>query len=156
VELIAEQARKSVVMVTITGRDGKPQGLGTGFVVSADGLIATNMHVLDQGRAISVQMADGSRQEVTSVHASDRGADLALIRVAAKNLKPMELGDSDQLKLGQAVVALGNPRGLEYSVVGGVVSGRRVIDGRSMIQLAIPLEPGNSGGPLLDRQGRVQ
>jgi regulator of sirC expression with transglutaminase-like and TPR domain len=156
VEQIAEQARKSVVMITITGRDGKPQGLGTGFVVSADGLIATNLHVLDQGRAISVQMADGKRHDVTTVHASDRGLDLALVRVAANNLSPLPLGDSDRLRLGQSVVALGNPRGLEYSVVAGVVSGRRDLGGRSMIQLAIPLEPGNSGGPLLDRQGRVQ
>jgi regulator of sirC expression with transglutaminase-like and TPR domain len=156
VEQIAEQARKSVVMITFTGRDGKPQGLGTGFVVSADGLIATNLHVLGEARPISVQLADGKRHDVTAVHASDRTLDLALVRIAARALKPLPLGDSDKLKLGQAVVALGNPRGLEYSVVGGVVSGRRTIGGRSMIQLAIPVEPGNSGGPLLDRQGRVQ
>jgi regulator of sirC expression with transglutaminase-like and TPR domain len=156
VEQIAAQARKSVVMVTFTGRDGKRQGLGTGFVVSADGLIATNLHVLGEGRAISVQMADGKRHAVTSVHASDRALDLALVRIDVKGLTPLELGDSDGLKLGQSVVALGNPRGLEYSVVGGVVSGRRDIGGTPMIQLAIPIEPGNSGGPLLDRQGRVQ
>jgi regulator of sirC expression with transglutaminase-like and TPR domain len=156
VEKLAEQARKSVVMITFTGRDGKRQGLGTGFVVSADGLIATNLHVLGEGRAIAVQLADGKSHAVTSIHASDRALDLALIRINVKNLTPLELGDSDGVKLGQSVVALGNPRGLEYSVVSGVVSGRRTIGGTSMIQLAIPLEPGNSGGPLLDRQGRVQ
>src|SRR5262249_1120227 len=66
------------------------------------------------------------------------------------------LGDAEKLKIGQDVVALGNPQGLKYSVVSGVVSGRRTFDGRSMIQLAMPIEPGNSGGPLVDRLGRVQ
>jgi regulator of sirC expression with transglutaminase-like and TPR domain len=154
VEQIAEQARKSVVMITFTGRDGRRQGLGTGFVVG-DGLIATNMHVLGEGRPLSVQLADGKRHDVTSVHASDRALDLALVRIDAKGLTPLELADSTQIKVGQAVVALGNPKGLEYSVVGGVVSGQRVIDNRTMIQLAIPVEEGNSGGPILDLQGRV-
>src|SRR5207302_10350087 len=73
----------------------------------------------------------------------------------AKALTPLELGDSGTLKDGQAVVAMGNPQGLTHSVVAGVVSGRREIDGRPMIQVAIPIEPGNSGGPLLDMQGRI-
>ena len=68
----------------------------------------------------------------------------------------LELGNSDDVRQGQDVIALGNPRGLRYSVVSGVVSGVRDVDGRSMIQLAMPIEPGNSGGPLVDRRGRVQ
>jgi serine protease Do len=156
VEQITALARQSVVVITFAGRDGKRQGLGTGFVVGGDGLIATNLHVLGEARPITVQTADGKRYEVTSVHASDRARDLALIRVAAKGLPALELGDADQLKEGEAVVALGNPLGLTYSVVSGVVSGKREIEGRPMIQLAIPIEPGNSGGPLLDMHGRVQ
>jgi serine protease Do len=154
VEQIAEMARQAVVVITSPGRDGKRQGLGTGFVV-ADGLIATNLHVIGEGRRITVQLANGRRHEVTSVHASDRALDLALIRIEAQNLTPLELGDSDSLKDGQPIVALGNPHGLAHSVVSGVVSGRRAIDGRPMIQIAIPIEPGNSGGPLLDLYGRV-
>src|SRR5262249_47530310 len=92
---------------------------------------------------------------VTAVHAFDRHLDLALLRVDARGLQALSLGDSEALRQGQAVVALGNPRGLRHSVVSGVVSGRREIDGRSMIQLAIPIEQGNSGGPLVDMQGRV-
>jgi regulator of sirC expression with transglutaminase-like and TPR domain len=156
VEQIAEAARKSVVVITFTDRDGKRLGLGSGFVVAADGLVATNLHVLGEARPIAVQLADGKRYEVTSVHASDRTLDLALVRIDAKGLTPLPLGDSDALKQGQAVVALGNPQGLEHSVVSGVVSAKREVEGRPMIQVAIPIEAGNSGGPLLDMHGRVQ
>jgi len=156
VEQISEAAQKSVVVVTFLGRDGKPQGMGTGFVIAPDGLIATNLHVIGEARAIRVELADGKGYDVKSVHASDRRLDLALLRIDAKHLTPLELGDSDKLKPGQAVVAIGNPLGLTRSVVSGVVSARRQIEGRSMIQMAIPIEPGNSGGPLLDMRGRVQ
>jgi len=153
---IAESARKSLVVVLHTGRDGKQSGLGTGFVVAKDGLIATNLHVIGEGRPIAVQFPDGKRHEVTAVHASDRKLDLAVVRIAAKDLVPLELADSALLKPGQAIVALGHPRGLKYSVVSGVLSGQRDVEGMSMLQLAIPIEPGNSGGPVLDMRGRVQ
>ena len=155
VEQLVEKVRKSIAVITFTGRDGKRQGLGTGFVVDADGLIATNLHVIDEGRPISVQLGD-KHYEVTSVHASDRSLDLALLRVNTKNLPALTLANSDDLKQGQGVIAFGNPLGLTHSVVSGVVSSKREIEGRPMIQLAIPLERGNSGGPLLDLEGRVQ
>ncbi len=154
VEELAAIARPAVVVVHVSGR-AKSEGLGTGFVISPDGLIATNQHVIGEGRAISVEMPDGSRHDVTEVHAFDRKNDLALIRIKANNLPCLPLGDAARLRDGQAVVALGNPRGLKYSVVAGVVSGRREVLGRQMVQVAIPIEPGNSGGPLLDRRGRV-
>jgi hypothetical protein len=156
VEQLAESVRKAVVVIRISGRDGKREGVGTGFVVASDGLIATNLHVIGEARPIVVQLADGKRYDVTTVEASDRSLDLALIRINAKNLPILELGDSDRLKQGQSIVAVGNPQGLEHSVVAGIVSGKRDIEGRPMVQLAIPLEPGNSGGPLLDLQGQVQ
>lgn len=155
IEQLVEKVRQSIAIITFTGRDGKRQGLGTGFVVDADGIIATNLHVIGEARPISVQLGD-KHYEVTSVHASDRLLDLALLRVNAKNLPALSLGNSDDLKQGQAVVAFGNPLGLTHSVVSGVVSSKREIEGRPMIQLAIPLERGNSGGPLLDLDGRVQ
>ena len=155
VERIVRQCQKSVVVITVTGRDGKQDGLGSGFVVSSDGLIATNLHVIGEARPIQVRTNDGKRYDVTSVEATDRVLDLALVRVNARDLPALPLGDSDKLRQGQRVVALGNPLGLEHSVVSGVVSGSREIDGRPMIQLAIPIEPGNSGGPLLDDQGQV-
>ncbi|MEX0676571.1 MAG: transglutaminase family protein [Pirellulales bacterium] len=156
IEELTERVRKSVVVITSAGRDGRREGMGSGFVVSADGLVATNFHVIGQGRDIGVELADGRRIDVTEIHASELALDLAVLRIDAKDLPPLELGDSDEVKQGQSVIALGNPQGLKNSVVSGVVSDVREIDGRPMIQLAIPIEPGNSGGPLVDMQGRVQ
>ncbi|MCI0641918.1 MAG: trypsin-like peptidase domain-containing protein [Gemmataceae bacterium] len=154
-EKLAAAAKESMVVIHYTGRDGKQHGLGAGFVVAEDGLIATNFHVIGEARPIRVQLADGTKLDATSVHASDRHLDLALVRIPAKNLKPLTLGDSDKLKSGQAIVALGHPRGLEHSVVAGVLSGKREFEGVSMLQLAIPIEQGNSGGPVLDEKGQV-
>jgi len=156
VEQLAEETKESLAVILYTGRDGKQQGLGTGFVISADGLIATNHHVIGDARPITVQLADGSKHEATVVFASDRKFDLAIVKIDAKRkLRPLPLGDSNNVKQGQAIVALGHPRGLEYSVVAGVLSGKRDFDGVPMLQLAIPIEQGNSGGPVLDREGKV-
>ncbi len=154
VEQIAEKVRKSVVVITTPGRDDKRSGLGTGFVIG-EGLIATNYHVIGEGRAILVETADGKKHEATAVHAFDRTLDLAIIRINLKDLPILQLADSTKLKDGQTVVAVGNPHGLKYSVVSGVLSGRRDIDGRPMLQLAMPVERGNSGGPVVDRDGKV-
>lgn len=156
VEELTQRVKKSLAVIITDGRDGQREALGTGFVIAADGLIATNFHVVGDGRAVRVQLADGRQFDATVLHAYDRALDLAVLRIEAKDLPVLELGNSDELKQGQNVVALGNPRGLKYSVVSGVVSSVREMTGRQMIQLAIPIEPGNSGGPLVDMQGRVQ
>ncbi len=152
---LARQARPSVVVISVAGREGGQQGLGTGFVISDDGLIATNLHVIGEGRQLSVQTADGKSLAVTEVRAWDRTLDLAVIKVAAKGLPPLELGNSDQPQQGDPIVAMGNPLGLKHSVVSGVLSDQREIDGRKMLQIAFPVEPGNSGGPILDARGKV-
>jgi regulator of sirC expression with transglutaminase-like and TPR domain len=155
IEPLTERALKSLVVISQFSRDGDIHGVGAGFIVSPDGLIATSLHVIGEGRAIHVTLPDGRKLDVTEVHAWDRNFDLAVIRVAAKNLPALPLGDSDELKQGAAVVAIGNPQGLDHSVVQGVVSAKRDIEGMEMIQVAIPIEPGNSGGPLIDLEGRV-
>jgi serine protease Do len=153
---LAEQVRPSLCAITTRGRDAGEKGLGTGFVISADGLIATAAHVVGEGRPVAVEFPDGKKYDVVAVHAHDPKRDLAIVRIDAKGLKPLELGDSEALKDGQAVVAFGNPKGLRFSVVSGVVSALREVEGRRMIQLAIAVEPGNSGGPVVDMAGRVQ
>lgn len=155
-EELAVHSKESVVAVSFTGRDGKQAGLGTGFVISTEGLIATNLHVIGEARPILVQFLDGKKYDVKEIHATDRQMDLAILKIEANNLKPLPLAKAKSLKQGAPVVVLGNPQGLRYSVVQGVNSGSREIDGKPMIQLAIPIEPGNSGGPVLDALGRVQ
>ncbi len=157
IEEIAEKIRKSLVVVSHLGRDGSITGSGTGFVISEDGLVATCKHVIGEARRIKVELADGAVHDVTEVHAWDRKQDLAVLRIGEKGLTPLRLGDSDTLRQGSPIVAMGNPHGLEFSVVQGVVSAMRDVreDGTQMIQLAIPIEPGNSGSPLLDYEGNV-
>ncbi len=104
VETLAEIARRSVVVITHFGRDGREDGVGAGFVVSSNGLIATSLHVIGEARPVQVQLADGKRYEVTEVHAWDRQLDLAVIRVDAAGLPALPLGDSDALRQGTPVV----------------------------------------------------
>src|SRR5580765_2726790 len=111
VEALAETARQSVVVISHFGRDGKEDGLGAGFIVSSNGLIATSLHVIGEARPISVQLANGKRYDATEIHAWDRKLDLAVIRIAAEQLPALALGDSDALKQGTPVVAMGNPLG---------------------------------------------
>lgn len=156
VAALAERVKKSVVVISFSDRDGKTHGMGSGFILREDGLIATNLHVIGEARPISVRTFDGQTYPVESIYAHEKSQDLAILKIVAKDLPALELGDSDTLVQGQPVVAVGNPRGLEHSVVVGVVSGlRQDISGMSMIQLAIPIEPGNSGGPLVDLSGKV-
>ncbi|MDG2385583.1 MAG: tetratricopeptide repeat protein [Pirellulaceae bacterium] len=152
---LVNQTRDSVVTITVVGRDGRKAGMGTGFVISSDGLIATNLHVIGEARPVKVRFHNGRQLTATEIYASDRQFDLAIIRVAADDLQPLSLSIADAVPQGTPVVALGNPMGLRHSVVNGIVSGTREVDEREMIQLAIPIEPGNSGGPLLNLQKEV-
>ena len=152
---LSRKIRPSLVAIEPSGRDGEVAGEGTGFIVAADGLIATNMHVIGEARPLRVTLPDGKRLEVVAIHSWDRKKDLAIIRVDAKDLPVLELGDSSVLVQGDYVAAMGNPLGLRFSVVEGVVSAMQEVDGQSMVQLAMPVERGNSGGPLVNREGKV-
>ena len=152
---LAKGIRDSIVVLTQFGRDDDEEGVGTGFVVSSDGLIATSLHVIGEGRPIQIRLANGDELEVTSVHAWDRTLDLAILRVDKTGLKPLSLGDSSKLIQGMPLVAMGTPHGLDFSFVQGVISARRIVENVEMLQVALPIEPGNSGGPILDLHGRV-
>lgn len=147
--------RKSLVQIRATARDGSDQGIGAGFVIDDKGLVVTARHVIGDGRDFVVDLPDGSSSRVTEVYASSSQLDVAIIRMETTSLPPLTLATPELVQQGRDVVALGHPRGLRDSVVSGVISGRREIDGINMIQLAMPIEPGNSGGPVVDRQGRV-
>ena len=147
----------SVMTIRVSGRDGDAIGLGTGFVIDSTGLIATNFHVIDEGRPFTIETAGGKQLRVVSVEASNRVSDLVLLRVDPGNetLTAIEFAAPNSCEQGTRVLAFGNPLGLEGSVVEGIVSAQREVDGRPLLQLAMPVEPGNSGGPLVDLDGRV-
>lgn len=153
---LTERVKESLVVVTFSGRDGKQEGLGSGFIIDANGLIATNMHVIGEARPIQVRLQDGRKFDVQSIHASDRHLDLAVLKIDAADLPALPLGDSDAVKQGAPAIALGNPRGFRFSVVGGVISGIREIDEKPLMQLGMLIEQGNSGGPVIDYNGNVQ
>src|SRR5687767_1928196 len=119
VEEIADKARDSVVVITQRARDGSVEGVGSGFVVSRSGLIATSLHVIGEGRPVEVRFANGQKFSATEIHAWDRKLDLAVIRIASSNLSALKLGESAEVKQGAPVIAMGNPRGLTHSVVQG-------------------------------------
>jgi len=139
------------------------RGLGSGFVIDTDGHIVTNNHVVEGARRIQVRFSDDTEAEAEVV-GTDPHTDLAVIKVdvPAAMLHPVELGESDTLRVGQRAIAIGNPFGFERTVTTGIISavGRvlRQISGFSLpnlIQTDAAINPGNSGGPLLDSQGKV-
>lgn len=157
-EKLAKLVKPSVVVVESVDRLGREGGRGTGFVLRKDGVIATNFHVIGEHRDFAIRFADGKTYRPQSILAVDRDRDLALIKIDAKNLPALELGDSDQIDPGQAIFALGNPLGYSHSVSRGVVAAIRELeegDGKPMVQVAIPIEPGSSGSPTLDLDGKV-
>ena len=139
------------------------QGLGSGVIYDASGLVLTNAHVVDGAQSITVGLVDG-RHFTGKVVGADSGFDVAVIRLDnASNLPVAQLGDSSQLQVGDPVVTIGNPFGFDHTLTTGVVSAlnRPVSEGQGsynqpMIQTDAAINPGNSGGPLLDLNGQVE
>jgi serine protease Do len=134
------------------------RGQGSGFIVSADGVILTNAHVVDGATTVTVKLTD-RREFVAKVLGTDPRTDVAVLKIDARNLPTVELGDSRALEVGQWVVAIGSPFGFENSVTQGIVSAksRSLPDEGAVpfIQTDVAVNPGNSGGPLFDLEGRV-
>ncbi len=157
------KVKKKVVQNRQRNRNQNPDipGTGSGFIISPEGFIVTNSHVVSDALSIEADLTDGTTLNAELV-GNDPSIDIAVIKIFTNNLPYVRFADSNNLKVGQLVIAIGNPYGFQYSVTAGVVSalGRslrsssgRLID--NVIQTDAALNPGNSGGPLVTSQGNV-
>ena len=140
-------------------RPRREQSLGTGFIISSDGYILTNNHVVSGADEVMVKLSDG-REVKGEIKGVDEKVDIALIKISEKDALPFaELGDSDTIEVGEWVMAIGNPFGLSHTVTAGIVSAKGRVIGSGpyddFIQTDASINPGNSGGPLFSAEGKV-
>jgi hypothetical protein len=146
---IAERATPSIVSIRTA------VGFGTGFVVREDGWIVTNLHVVEGADEVLVVFPDRKKYPVVEVMSASPRHDLVVLRVDAKQLPTLVLGDTSLARPGDPVVAIGHPLGLEDTVSNGLLSAVRKLDGMVVLQVTAPIAPGSSGGPIFNEQGQV-
>lgn len=136
--------------------ESHPRGVGSGFILSADGLIMTNAHVVDSADEVLVTLTD-KREFKAKIIGADKRSDIALVKIEATGLPAVKIGDVNRLKVGEWVMAIGSPFGLENSVTAGIVSAKQRDTGDYLpfIQTDVAINPGNSGGPLINMRGEV-
>jgi len=152
-EDIYNQSKDSVVLVVSMGRNGRPKTFGSGFFVEDGRTLVTNLHVVEGAHEVVLKRSDGSVLRGLAVLDTDKENDLALVG-CPERWPALPLAE-ELASVGQEVAAIGNPQGLERTLSTGVVSGLRVIEGRRVIQITAPIYKGSSGGPVMDREGRV-
>lgn len=155
---IVERSKPMIVRIEsrVATPDGDRKQYGTGFVVAADGQIATNLHVILGSGDVKVRLADGAEFRARRVVAVDPQRDLAIIDIDAVDLPTAQLGNSDEVSAGDRVVAIGNPLGvLDYTVSDGLISSVRQLEGIKVLQISAPISQGSSGGPLFNPYGEV-
>jgi len=153
-EIVKEQA-DAVVFLRVTAKSGERR-VGTGFVVRQTGEILTNLHLVEDAKTVTVKLKNEDVYDEVVLLESDPRRDIALIKVRGWNLPVVRLGNSDHLQVGERVVAIGNPRGLEQTVTDGLISGiRDTGKGYKLFQMSVPISTGSSGGPLFNMAGEA-
>ncbi len=154
-EDIAEKALAATVYLEMQDKNGKTLGIGSGFFVKPN-LIATNYHVIEgAAKGTAKLVGKYTTYNIEGVTATDKVNDLAFLKVTAYGIKPLSLGDSDSVRIGETVYVAGNPKGLEGTFSDGIISSRRDTDTKERLQMTAPISPGSSGGPVLNRKGEV-
>ena len=152
---IAEKALAATVYLEMQDSNGVPLGFGSGFFVG-DNLIATNYHVIEgAARGSAKLVGQFSTYTIEGVTATDKTNDLALLKVTVSGIKPLPLGNSSDVKIGETIYVAGNPKGLEGTFSDGIISSRRDPYTKERLQMTAPISPGSSGGPVLNSKGEV-
>ena len=155
VSSVYRKASGSVAVVIALDQHQQPMALGSGFFIDASGALATNYHVIAGAQSIQVKVGDSDPRPVTGVFVIDPEKDLAVLKVQTSTTRPLPFSPI-RPAVGDRIIAIGNPLGLESTVSEGIVSGiRRINDGFELYQITAPLSPGNSGGPVLNSKGEV-
>ena len=159
---VAKAAGPSVVGIETRAARGRGMGIGSGVIVDSNGFILTNHHVIANTRTISIQLSDGRTFDRAFLVGQDPTTDIAVLKINATDLTPMLWGNSHALEIGDAVVAIGNPFGLEHTVTSGIISAKERYNptpGGAEVQVYIQtdaaINQGNSGGPLVNMQGEL-
>lgn len=153
-EALASNSMKAVVRLDVDTESGSRQG--SGFIVDSAGRIFTNYHVVEGARSIQVKLASGDVYERIRILEVDERRDIAVLEIAGFDLPTLPLGNSDSVRIGTQVIAIGSPLGLENTVSTGIVSGRRTEpEGYQLLQITAPASQGSSGGPVLSESGEV-
>lgn len=151
-----QKTRSSVVLIKVFDAANKAIATGSGFFVSADGMLVTNFHVIKGADKIVVKLESGAMYEVSGVLAGDSKSDIVLLRVNANGFPFLKLGDSAKAEIGQRVTVIGSPLGLEGTVSDGIISAKRELPGKEKwLQITAPIAPGSSGSPVLDANSQV-
>ncbi len=153
---LAKKARPAVMLLVVSDATGKEIGTGTGFLVSSDGKLVTNYHVIEKAASAIAKAENGGLFHVEGVLASDQKNDLVLLKIKGKDLPFLTLGNGDKIEVGTRISVIGSPLGLEGTLSEGIVSAlREVVGDRKLVQVTAAISPGSSGSPLLNSAGEV-
>lgn len=152
---IAQEYTPAVVTIIALDENDQPLSLGSGFFINAEGDIATNHHVLEGCAKAIIKTITGRKEEIIEIIKDDPELDLVIAKTSTTNIRPLPLGNSDSITVGEDIVAIGNPAGLEGTISKGIISGIRKTEEIKLIQITAPISPGSSGGPVFNMSGNV-
>ena len=152
---IAKKYSASVVTIVALDENDQPLSLGSGFFINESGDIATNHHVLEGSSKAIIKTIRGDKGNILEIIKDDPELDLLVAKTSFKKTTPLPLGDSNTITVGEDIVAIGNPAGLEGTVSKGIISGIREVEDFKFIQITAPISPGSSGGPVFNLSGKV-